>query len=189
MTARKNIHGQAQILKGDTTSHGGVVLSGSATSSWYGIPIVRKGDDVYCPRCTPHFFKVSEGLSNCTDRGLEMAAAGHSTSCGATLIAQTAPISLIGTAIAASGGIPAEQGVSFDRFFLVKDKRTKKGKPNVPYRITLDNGDVIEGMTDVNGHTKKVYSDQITTAKLEAPYYGNDNSALDPTYGPDACCC
>ena len=189
MAKRTNLYGKSQILKGDTTSHGGVVLTGSATFNWHGIPIARKGDDVHCPQCAPHFFKISEGFSNCTDRGLQMAGEGHLTTCGATLIAQTAPASLVGAAIAANGGIPADHGFAFDRFFLVKDKGTGRGKPSVPYRITLGNGDVIEGMTDANGHTKKVYSNQMTTAKLEAPYHGNDNSALDPTHGPDACGC
>ncbi|CAN5216326.1 PAAR domain-containing protein [soil metagenome] len=189
MAARSNLYGRAQALKGDMTSHGGVVLSGSATSNWYGIPIARKGDGVYCPKCKPHFFKIEEGLSNCIDRGAEMAGEGHLTTCGAKLIAQTAPPSLMGAAIAASGGKPADHGITFDRFFLVKDKATGKGKPDIPYKITLGNGDVIEGVTDASGHTQKVYSDKATTAKLEAPYYGNDNSTAHPAHGSDACGC
>jgi uncharacterized Zn-binding protein involved in type VI secretion len=189
MATRTNLYGKTQILRGDMTSHGGVVLSGSATSNWYGTPIARKGDDVYCPKCVPHFFKISEGLSNFTDRGLEMAGAGHLTTCGATLIAQTASTSLMGAAIAARGGIPAEHGMTFDRYFLVKDKKTGQGKPHVPYKITLDNGDFIEGVTDANGHTRKVYSDQAITAKLEAPYYGDNDSTAHPTHGSDACGC
>lgn len=189
MAERTNLYGKSQILQGDTTSHGGVVLSGSTTSSWHGIPIARKGDDVHCPRCAPHFFKISEGFLNCTDRGLQMAGEGHLTTCGAALIARTASTSAIGAAIAAHGGIPADHGIGFDRFFLIKDKQTGRGKPNVPYRITLGNGDVIEGMTDAKGHTQKVYSNQATTARLEAPCHGNDDSALDPAYGPDACGC
>jgi uncharacterized Zn-binding protein involved in type VI secretion len=87
MAARANLYRHSQIIVGDTTTHGGVVLSGSATSSWYGIAIARMGDKVYCPKCKPHFFEIAEGLNNCTDHGKPMAGEGHLTTCGAALIA------------------------------------------------------------------------------------------------------
>ena len=38
------------ILVGDPTSHGGVVLTGSAIASVAGKPIARLGDQVSCPK-------------------------------------------------------------------------------------------------------------------------------------------
>ena len=92
MKTRFNIYGKSQVLMGDKTSHGGVVISGSATNSWHGIPVARKTDRVYCPKCKPHFFVIAEGLESCrdTDAALPMAIEGHLTTCGAMLIAEAA---------------------------------------------------------------------------------------------------
>jgi len=90
---RATLNGKAQIVVGDTTSHGGKVLSGSPSSTWSDaeIPIARKGDPVTCPLCAPHLFEIAEGLDGCDDFGQLMAVEGHKTTCGAILIAQPAP--------------------------------------------------------------------------------------------------
>jgi len=92
---RANLFGKSQILVGDKTSHGGVVISGSATNSCNGIPVARKGDKVTCPKCAPHLFEIAEGLDNCrdSDANLPLAVEGHKTTCGAVLIAESAPAS------------------------------------------------------------------------------------------------
>jgi len=89
----ENPHGKSQIAVGDTTSHGGKVISGSPSSTWSEeeIPIARKGDRVTCPRCPPHHFEIAEGLEGCDDFGQLVAVEGHKTTCGAVLIAQPAP--------------------------------------------------------------------------------------------------
>jgi uncharacterized Zn-binding protein involved in type VI secretion len=86
---RADISGKKQIVVGDTTSHGGKVVSGSPSSTWSaaGIPIARKGDRVTCPLCAPHLFEIAEGLDGCDDFGSPMAVEGNRTTCGATLIA------------------------------------------------------------------------------------------------------
>ncbi|WP_322095526.1 PAAR domain-containing protein [Paraburkholderia bannensis] len=90
---RASLQGRAQIVLGDTTSHGGKVVSGSPSSTWSAarIPIARKGDQVTCPLCAPHLFEIAEGLEGCEDFGQLMAIEGHTTTCGAILIAQLAP--------------------------------------------------------------------------------------------------
>jgi uncharacterized Zn-binding protein involved in type VI secretion len=87
---RASLHGKLQILVGDTTTHGGKVISGSPSSTWgaANIPIARKGDKVTCPQCSPHLFEIAEGLEGCDDLGQPMAVEGHKTTCGAVLIAQ-----------------------------------------------------------------------------------------------------
>ena len=87
MSSRPLIQGRAQILVGDTTSHGGVVISGSPTTTAQGRPIARVGDMVTCPLCKPHVFPIVEGLSMFTDNYMAVALQGHKTACGATLIA------------------------------------------------------------------------------------------------------
>jgi uncharacterized Zn-binding protein involved in type VI secretion len=90
---RATFNAKAQILLGDTTTHGGVVISGSPTNSWNGIPVARQGDQVICPLCSPHIFVITEGLPQQTDTAakLPLAVEGHLTGCGATLMAVAAP--------------------------------------------------------------------------------------------------
>ncbi|WP_250471110.1 PAAR domain-containing protein [Caballeronia sp. GAFFF1] len=87
---RSTVAGRAQIVVGDATDHGGRVVSGSPSSTWgpSDIPIARKGDKVTCPRCTPHVFVIAEGYDDSLDFGAPVALEGHSTTCGALLIAR-----------------------------------------------------------------------------------------------------
>ena len=86
---RATVGGKAQIVVGDTTSHGGRVISGSPSSTWSRaeIPIARKGDKVTCPICEPHLFEIAEGCDGSLDFGGPVALEGHKTTCGAVLIA------------------------------------------------------------------------------------------------------
>lgn len=191
---RSNLFGRSQIVIWDTTSHGGVVISASRTNTWHGKGVVRKGDAVYCPKCPPHFFEVSEGLEHCTDTNARspLATEGHLTGCGAKLIAQQAPLDLKIAAIHKKSERPVDHGFAYDVFFLIKDAITKKPTANLSYKITLANGEEAVGITDNDGHTKKVYSDIATTATLEAPYYGNPISSdcnTDTSFGNGACRC
>jgi uncharacterized Zn-binding protein involved in type VI secretion len=188
---RPVFNGKAQIVLGDSTSHGGVVLSGSPSYFWQGIPVVRQGDRVFCPRCKPHFFEVAEGLQYCTDGDarLPLAMDGHRTTCGASLQAQAAGASARGAAIAASGGAPRELGLGFDLVFRLQDRQTGHAKANMPYRIVLENGEAIEGTSDSSGCTRRVYADRPLNAVLTAPYYGHCEIAPDTTSRPDPCNC
>ncbi|WP_310633313.1 PAAR domain-containing protein [Paraburkholderia sp.] len=88
---RATVGGKALIVVGDTTSHGGSVVSGSPSSTWGRdeIPIARKGDRVTCPKCAPHIFEIAEGCDDSLDFGAPVALEGHRTTCGASLIATT----------------------------------------------------------------------------------------------------
>ncbi|MEQ9107551.1 MAG: PAAR domain-containing protein [Limnobacter sp.] len=93
MAARMLIDGRAQVVVGDTTSHGGKVISGSPTT-FFGpgnIPIARVGDMTTCPICKPHVFPIVEGHPFMTDNHMQVALHGHKTACGATLIASATP--------------------------------------------------------------------------------------------------
>ncbi|MDR3299104.1 MAG: PAAR domain-containing protein [Candidatus Accumulibacter sp.] len=87
---RIKLFGKARIVVGDTTTHSGVVITGSTTVREDGIPVARKTDKVICPLCKPHVFVITEGFENCLDHGLPVAAEGHLTSCGARLVASAA---------------------------------------------------------------------------------------------------
>lgn len=119
---RANLYGKSQIIVGDTTSHGGVVLTGSPTNTWHGIPIARKGDVVSCPKCAPFKFQIAEGLENCTDTdaALPIAVEGHKTTCGAILMAEAAPAAAV---LAATSLIDAGNRRSMSKCRQLKENR------------------------------------------------------------------
>ena len=72
------------ILLGDTTSHGGTVVSASITSDCDGKGIARVGDKVTCPGSVT---VIATGDPTAVIDGKPAARHGDKTACGATLIA------------------------------------------------------------------------------------------------------
>lgn len=72
------------IVVGDPTSHNGVVLTGSPTSTIGGKAIARLGDEVSCPQHGNN--RITEGDAGYTVGGLPVALEGHRSECGCTLI-------------------------------------------------------------------------------------------------------
>lgn len=161
----------------DPTSHGGRVIEGSLTDTCHGKAISSIGHLTYCPKCKGTF-PIIEGVATTTFFGKGVALAGMKTACGAILIAtqftDTVEVSSPKRELAPSARQPirecdvahSEPTASsvdvqgFDIFFHVKDIQTGKSLPNVRYRITVDDGQTVEGFTDLNGHTKFVASDK-----------------------------
>lgn len=78
------------IRKGDSTSHGGKVLSVTATHITVGgIAVARVGDTCSCPIKGHDNCKIAEGDPHHVVDGVAVAYEGHKTSCGAALIATT----------------------------------------------------------------------------------------------------
>ena len=86
------------ILIGDSTSHGGTVLSGSCTCLVEGVPVARVGDPASCPLCKG-VFPIAEGAASVFAAGMKIARHGDRTACGAPLVARSA---------AAGGGGPSD---------------------------------------------------------------------------------
>jgi uncharacterized Zn-binding protein involved in type VI secretion len=79
------------ILKGDTTTHGGTVITawgedGPAPFHVDGIPIACVGDKVICPLCKG-VYTIIEGATNSPVCGKQMALHGCRVSCGAQVLA------------------------------------------------------------------------------------------------------
>jgi type VI secretion system secreted protein VgrG len=124
MSSRPIIEGRAQILLGDTTSHGGVVISGSPTTTVEGRPIARVGDMVTCPLCKPHVFPIVEGLTTFTDNYMAVALHGHKIACGATLMASAAKPEAPTTPAPGSTSNPFEKELGKDLNELVSKSPT-----------------------------------------------------------------
>lgn len=80
------------IVIGDSTSHGGTVVGGSATSDTGGKRIARVGDPVTCPR-KGHggTTTIASGDPTVIIDGSPAARHGDVTACGATLISSQSP--------------------------------------------------------------------------------------------------
>jgi uncharacterized Zn-binding protein involved in type VI secretion len=79
------------IVVGDTTSHGGRVISGSETHTVDGRRIARLGDLVDCPAAYPDgrlhgVNRIIEAHPTFTIGNRRVALHGHRTECGCTLI-------------------------------------------------------------------------------------------------------
>ncbi|MEJ8810702.1 PAAR domain-containing protein [Variovorax ureilyticus] len=72
------------ILVGDTTTHGGKVISGAANNTVHDRPIARLLDEVDCPLHGVN--KIIEGEASYDIGGRPVALEGHRTECGSVLI-------------------------------------------------------------------------------------------------------
>lgn len=102
---------QPLIVLGDTTSHGGRVISASPFSDTGGIPIARVGDMVSCRRCKG-VYPIVQGDPSWIVDGQPVAYHGCKTACGASLIGgQTLTHTL-----PSGGGAPQLAGLLTDAF-------------------------------------------------------------------------
>ena len=74
------------IRLGDPTSHGGRVISASATHIISGIGIARVGDSVACPIAGHGINPIVEGAPTFVIGGRMVALQGHHSACGYVLI-------------------------------------------------------------------------------------------------------
>ena len=75
------------VRLGDTTDHGGEVITASETMRYGGRRVARKGDEVKCPQhpeVQPNL--ILEGDPKITDHGIPVARQGHEATCGCHLI-------------------------------------------------------------------------------------------------------
>lgn len=202
------------IRLGDPTSHGGTVLEGSPSDICHGKPIAYVGHQTSCPRCRGTY-PIIEGALTTTFYGKGVALAGMKTACGATLLATqfsdtveyghgSASDTAVSTDLAAAL-LPSEKGPSesiqkrqagissqavsggpFDLFFLVQDE-TGEILAGVPYKIFLEDGSELIGITDYAGHSGKVSADYAQEATIEVPYY--DDRDPDSSCQSDTCAC
>ena len=74
------------VRLGDTTNHGGIVLTSIPHTNLNGKPMAGKGNMVFCPLCKGEF-PIIEGSDTYRVNGVPVALDGMKTACGASLIA------------------------------------------------------------------------------------------------------
>lgn len=85
----RNHSGQAGIRLGDKTSHGGEVITATATIKVHGIALALESDMTRCPKCKGDFAILPSGEGK-KNAGRWVAYTGTKTACGAELIASFA---------------------------------------------------------------------------------------------------
>lgn len=186
---------RALIVVGDRTSHGGVVIQGTAMSDAAGKMIARVGDKVSCPkRGCPNTGVIVSGDPTFIVDGQPVARHGDTTSCGATLIASQVVTyvdsgssgeggarggvassaaagvgaAAVDTAAAVRAGEPsaASKRADYDQHFALLDDVTGAPLANRLYRIKWSGG-AVEGRTDGAGLTQKIAASAPEDATIE----------------------
>lgn len=81
----KNAEGKGVIRLGDSTSHGGKVITASTTLKALGKAVALHGDMTACPKCKG-MFPINPAGSGRSHHGKMVAYEGDKAACGATLI-------------------------------------------------------------------------------------------------------
>jgi uncharacterized Zn-binding protein involved in type VI secretion len=176
------------ICEGDPTSHGGKVMEGHGPATIDGRKIARRGHLTYCPQCKGSF-PIIEGVDHHTFAGVGTALDGMKTACGAELIATqqrmkiedgiSDPSSSHATSARPDAAPEAEKVVeepaefplttstdSFSGSFRAVDLNTGTPLMGIPYRIELEDGSTVRGVTDTQGKTQHITSTAAETIRL-----------------------
>lgn len=158
---------------GDKTTGGGVVVEGSQADTVEGKPISRIGDKATCTRKNhPNTVTiVGPGDPTTLVDGKPVSLHGDKLSCGCSVIAaqfsansdpkggDNAPIAaaLTQSPLITSTNANTVIEKDYSAQFVV---RSEKGKPlpNYPYVIESDQGHYLEGITDGDGNTARIYT-------------------------------
>lgn len=159
------------ITVGDKNSSGGVVISGSPKDTILGKAIARLGDSVDCPAKypggRPHGINpIVEGDATYLIEGIPIALDGYKSACGCTLIGSHNSTQDPGSVVRMTNQSPLTWEETpkqtykskFSQFFQLKNSDTQEPLKNTPYKITLENGNELEGVTDQEGNTESVFS-------------------------------
>ncbi len=158
---RANVFGKANIIVGDTTTHGGLVIKGCTTATWSGMQVARVGDLVFCPKCGGGIFPIIEGESRVNVMGQPIAVEGNKTGCRAELIAVQASTNVVDLY---KNLQQATDNKSYDEHFIIQDKKGN-AVDNLEYEIS-SNKDKLSYSTDSEGKTTKIHSSSQETINL-----------------------
>lgn len=151
------------IRLGDPTTHGGKVVSASATRFIFGKPVARMGDKATCPIPGHGVVTIVEGDPDWTDDGKPIALEGHKCSCGCSLISTLPNVvrSPEGTgdagkgiagAVAAAVVVTARQDDDDLEYYFVAE-REDGSAADLAYRIDTGTKKLHEGLLGTDGHT------------------------------------
>lgn len=151
------------------TNHGGIIPSTQVRSSQQGNLFVRAGDGHFCPKCKC-WSTVIKSHDHVIMDGKPVAYAGDKLTCGATIQPQQSHV--VGdsgggnfdsntTSFQTSNMKQTENFIKDDKslhgiVYQLVDEKTNQPISKIYYQIIDNEGNIIEGETDENGHTKEI---------------------------------
>lgn len=169
------------IVVGDKIDHGGAVASSTATTDINGQPVARINDKVTCSQHGDTV--IVTGDPTTIIDGQPVARHGDKTACGATLIAAQMQVfvdsgggSTAGNRSGATGAgraktaaiaavaiaAAARESSQFDEQIQFLNANGAE-LANVDYRLELENGEILQGVTDAGGKTGRVITGEPTS--------------------------
>jgi uncharacterized Zn-binding protein involved in type VI secretion len=147
------------IRLGDTSDHGGRVVSGIETFKVHGVPVACMGDSFDCPIHGVN--AIVEGAHNRRANGKPMAYEGARTSCGASLVAscRTFTVSIEGNPGASAAAVRSAQSpaqTAYDEHFEFKDQTSGRPMPEVIYEFSSLAG-IHHGRSDADGRSDHAF--------------------------------
>ena len=118
------------------------VISGSSNVIISGKPAARIGDQLAphgCSNCPPHPRAIGAGASTVFINGKNAARVGDSVICGGSI------------------------SKMFNRNFIIRNKAGSP-MPDIQYKLELNNGTTVEGITDSQGRTSHIDSGDTSSA-------------------------
>lgn len=156
------------IRLGDSTSHGGKVVSATSHVTVGGLPVARLGDQCTCPKRGHNNCVIVEGDTAWTIDGIPVALEGHKISCGAVLISSApnagreewgsaavnlSPATSLATPNQMSALSPEPAKLyEYDEHFVLVNQRTGEPLEGWHYRIHAL-GETAQGVTNDDGKT------------------------------------
>jgi uncharacterized Zn-binding protein involved in type VI secretion len=152
-------------VSGATTTHGGIVKATNEFNSTDGKHHLREGDGFMCPKCKvwSTLIKSNEFI---TFFGKKVAFVGDRFTCGAELLGvggQTRSkgdnnykpaLMLNPMEIGQSNFLDTNDSGFFSGMYQLVDEITGEPLKSVQYKITYDDGSVVEGTTNEEGETE-----------------------------------
>jgi|GEM_PF-1005141 len=172
------------IRLGDAHTGGGTMVEANGFPV-NGINLCVIGDKAYCPTHNGSFPLVSTGNPfGFTLNNRQVVYEPAKLACGCSVISSCRDFFawveegqargtevLVGAASAAATGHQRasddEANHAYDRTFIITNDQTAKPLPNTRYRLTLENGQVVEGETDERGMTQRVSANERQSVKIE----------------------
>lgn len=160
------------IVLGDTTSHGGKVITADASYTVDGIPIARIGDKVACPRCKRVSTIITSRFPSITMGGKPATFDQDTTDCGAILYSRNnghagrADRSGGGSSSGTSGSgnslsstqaaylSQSQQPEGYKGRFILVNRETGQPIKGQTYEVRSESGKTVAGTTDDEGFTE-----------------------------------
>ena len=167
---------KALITLGCKTTHGGIITEADSSFLVDGIAVHLEGMKHYCPKCKTISIAQSSGRGFMMVGSKTIIMANDKSTCGAAFIPnQSLVLRMSGSGN--SGGASTENLASalanisvatkFSDSFLLVDEETNEVLANVPYKIHRQNGTIENGITDDQGLTKKLLSNDAEVIHIE----------------------